>query len=136
MDGFPEVLSRQDCLRLLTTVPVGRVVYTQHALPAVAPVGFVLDGTELLLRLPEGNELAAAVRRSVVAFQADDVDPVTQGGWTVTVTGWAREETDQAQLRRLAALPLRPWIAGGREHFIKITTDLVSGSRLGPRVPA
>lgn len=42
-DGFREP-DRQECLRLLPTVPVGRIVYTWQALPAVLPVNFCLDG--------------------------------------------------------------------------------------------
>lgn len=41
-DGFRE-LERQECLRLLAKAPVGRIVHTRHALPAVLPVNFCVD---------------------------------------------------------------------------------------------
>ncbi|GAB2776722.1 hypothetical protein GCM10027073_06690 [Streptomyces chlorus] len=40
-DGFRE-LGRQECMRLMGTVPVGRIVHTRRALPAVLPVDFDL----------------------------------------------------------------------------------------------
>ena len=39
-----EILDREDCLGLLASVPLGRVVFTDRALPAIQPVNFVLDG--------------------------------------------------------------------------------------------
>ena len=125
-----EVLSRAESMRLLETMPVGRLIYTHHALPAVVPVNFVVDGAEILVRAGYGGALAAGIRGSVVAFEVDDVDVERHEGWSVTVTGQAREELDPAELRRLAALQLEPWVSGDRDHFLKISTEIVSGRRL------
>ena len=135
MTGRMHVLSRDECLALLSTVPVGRLVYTHRALPAVAPVNFLVDGREILVRTGYGSKLAAAVRGSVVAFEVDDIDVELETGWSVTVTGPAREETDEVELARLRRLPLRPWAAGPREHFLKIAVELVEGRRLCAALP-
>jgi uncharacterized protein len=125
-----DVLSREESLRLLATVPIGRLIYTHNALPAVVPVNFVVDGSELLVRAGYGGALAAGIRGAVVAFEVDDVDVGSQEGWSVTVTGQAREELDPGELDRLSALHLEPWAAGARDHFLKISTDIVTGRRL------
>jgi nitroimidazol reductase NimA-like FMN-containing flavoprotein (pyridoxamine 5'-phosphate oxidase superfamily) len=125
-----EILSRAESLRLLESVPIGRLIYTHHAMPAVVPVNFVVDGSELLVRAGYGGALAAGIRGSVVAFEADDLDVNRQEGWSVTVTGQAREELDAAELQRLASLHLEPWADGDRDHFLKISTDIVQGRRL------
>jgi nitroimidazol reductase NimA-like FMN-containing flavoprotein (pyridoxamine 5'-phosphate oxidase superfamily) len=125
-----EILSRAESLRLLRSVPIGRLIYTHHAMPAVVPVNFVVDGSELLVRAGYGGALAAGIRGSVVAFEADDLDVDRQEGWSVTVTGQAREELDAAEIRRLASLHLEPWADGERDHFLKISTDIVQGRRL------
>ena len=39
-------LHRAECLRLLRTVEVGRIVYTEFALLAVQPVNFILHGAD------------------------------------------------------------------------------------------
>lgn len=60
-DGFRE-LGRQECLRLLAKAPVGRIVHTWHALPAVLPVNFALDGDgAVLLCTSATSELVRAI---------------------------------------------------------------------------
>lgn len=67
------VLSREQCIAL--TVPIGRLIYTVRALPAVAPVNFILDGRDIVLRVGCGSSLAAAIRGSIVAFEVGRVRP-------------------------------------------------------------
>jgi uncharacterized protein len=62
-----EELSRAECLRLLATVPIGRLSYTRQALPAVEPVNFALDDGAIVIRTDTGGKLAAASRGAVVA---------------------------------------------------------------------
>ncbi|MCU1587636.1 MAG: hypothetical protein JWN31_1129 [Frankiales bacterium] len=126
-----ETLSRERSLDLLAGVPVGRLVFTQRALPRVVPVSFILDDGEILIRTGETSTLAAGVRGTVVAFEVDHFDLTHRNGWSVTVTGRAREETDEVELGRLRTLPLWPWADGLREHFIKVSVEFVEGRRLG-----
>jgi nitroimidazol reductase NimA-like FMN-containing flavoprotein (pyridoxamine 5'-phosphate oxidase superfamily) len=126
-----QTLSREDSLALLATVPLGRLVFTQHALPVVVPVNFVLDGGEIVIRTGETSTLAAGLRGTVVAFEVDQFDTAHQSGWSVTVTGRAWEETDAGEVARLSELPLRPWAAGIRERFIKLSIEIVEGRQLG-----
>ncbi|MEU0221821.1 pyridoxamine 5'-phosphate oxidase family protein, partial [Streptomyces sp. NPDC006265] len=99
-DGFRE-LERQECLRLMAKVPVGRIVYTRRALPAVLPVNFSLDGDgAVLLRTSAASELVRAIDGAVVAFEADDVDAARHSGWSVVVTGSATAVTDPAEHQR------------------------------------
>jgi uncharacterized protein len=123
-------LSREDCFRLLATVPIGRLVFTRRALPAIHPVNFVLDGASVIVRTGGGSKLAAAVNHSVVAFEADDLDFRARTGWSVTVIGHSREVTDAAELTRLRALPLASWAPGPRDHIICVKAELVTGRRL------
>src|SRR3954454_19284755 len=53
-----EVLSNEECIRLLSRVPVGRIVYTDRALPAVQPVTFVVDGWSIVIRTASRSRLA------------------------------------------------------------------------------
>ena len=72
-------LSREECLSLLVTAPFGRLVLTQGALPAVLPVNFLLDAVGIVIRTSAGSSTALA-DGSVVAFQADSIDPVLRAG--------------------------------------------------------
>ncbi|WP_084965757.1 pyridoxamine 5'-phosphate oxidase family protein [Thermoactinospora rubra] len=53
------VLSRRECLELLASAPIGRIVFTDRALPAVQPVNFRLDGERVVIRTTTGSKLAA-----------------------------------------------------------------------------
>jgi hypothetical protein len=128
-------VDRAEALRLLGTVSLGRIVFTQHALPAVRPVNHLMDGGDIIVRLHEGATLASIVAPTdasgvVVAYEADVIDPETHIGWSVVVTGYARRVTDPGELARYAAR-LRPWV----EHpamnaALRIRPDLVTGLRL------
>jgi nitroimidazol reductase NimA-like FMN-containing flavoprotein (pyridoxamine 5'-phosphate oxidase superfamily) len=129
-DGFRE-LDRQECLRLLERTPIGRVVHTRHALPAVLPVNFCLDiDSAVLMRTSADSELAAAVDGVVIAFEADEVDAAAHSGWSVVVTGRATVVTDPVENGRLARSGPRSWVASPEEVFIRIEPELVTGRQL------
>ncbi|WP_431900571.1 pyridoxamine 5'-phosphate oxidase family protein [Nonomuraea sp. bgisy101] len=125
-----QVLTREECLDLLSSTPIGRIVFTDRALPAVQPVNFYLDGQSIVIRTSIGSKLAAATRRAVVAFEADEFDPKLRTGWSVTAVGQAREVTDPDEIAWLAALPLTTWAPGSRDHYIVIEAEHISGRRI------
>lgn len=124
--GLPP-LSREQCLRLLGTVPVGRVVYTRQALPAVELVNFALDGGDVVIRTGATGKLVAAVDGAIVAFEADEYDPVARTGWSVTVVGRARLVTDPGDVDRLRSTGPHPWVPGDLPYFIAITPGPLHG---------
>ncbi len=126
-----EHLSRDECMRLMGSVPVGRIVYTRQALPAVELVNFALVGGDIVIRTDGGGKLAAATRGAVVAFDTDSVDAAGHAGWSVTVVGQARAVTDGTEIQHLQQVPLAPWAPGPRDHFIRISPTIVNGRRLG-----
>ena len=124
-------LSRDECLTLMASVPVGRIIYTRRALPAVELVNFALDHGDIVIRTDRSGKLAAATRGVVVAFEADVVDPEYRSGWSVTAIGPSREVTDAAEIARLREIGLDSWAPGRREHFIRISPQLLNGRWLG-----
>ncbi|WP_336206777.1 pyridoxamine 5'-phosphate oxidase family protein [Nonomuraea sp. LPB2021202275-12-8] len=125
-----QVLSREECLRLLSSTPIGRIVFTDRALPAVQPVTFHLDGESIVIRTGPGSKLAAATRHAVVAFEVDEFDPDLRTGWSVTAVGQARAAHRPEEIERLAALPLTPWAPGSRDHYIVVEPEQISGRRI------
>jgi hypothetical protein len=125
-----EQLSRDECLRLMGSVPVGRIVYTRQALPAVELVNFVLDDGGIIIRTGAGSKLAAATRGAVVAFEADSVDVAGHGGWRVPVGGPPTAVTDREEIARLEQSGLMPWAPGNRDHFIRVSPAIVNGRRI------
>jgi uncharacterized protein len=125
-----EQLSRAECIRLMSLVPVGRIVYTRQALPAVELVNFALIDGDIVIRTSAESKLAAATRGAVVAFEADSVDLAGHSGWSVTVVGQARAVTDGEETRRLERVALTSWVPGQGGHFIRIAPAIVNGRRL------
>lgn len=130
-----EVLSRAECLRLLARSPIGRVVVTDKALPAAFPVNFALLDEDVVFMTRGGTKLEMAAAEEVVAFEADEIDPSTQTGWSVLIQGWASQITDPDELARARALRLRPWAAGERLQFVRVRSEVMSGRRLLPTSP-
>jgi uncharacterized protein len=97
-------LARGESLRLLATVPVGRLIFTVNALPTVRPVNFAVVAGLLLVRTAADSTTARTVDGTIVAFEADELDAATCSGWSVTVTGRA-ECQRQPKPDQLAALP-------------------------------
>ncbi|QOV34025.1 pyridoxamine 5'-phosphate oxidase family protein [Streptomyces ferrugineus] len=129
-DGFRE-LDRRECLRMLAKAPVGRIVYTRFALPAVLPVNFCLDpGGAVLLRTSAASELARAVDGAVVAFEADAFDAAARSGWSVVVTGRAGVVRDPAEHARLCREGPRSWVPSPEEVFVRVEPDLITGREL------
>ncbi|HEX8005116.1 MAG TPA: pyridoxamine 5'-phosphate oxidase family protein [Trebonia sp.] len=125
-----EHLSRDECLRLMASVPVGRIAYTRQALPAVEVVNFTVDRGDIVFRTDAGSKLTAAISDAVVAFEADSMDFTRHAGWSVTVVGQCRTVTDSEEIRWLERSALHSWAPGERKHFIKITPVIVNGRRL------
>lgn len=130
MDPVLAVLSREQCLRLIATAPVGRIIYTRHAMPAVELVNFTLDAGDIVIRTAPSGKLLAAIRGAVVAFEADHYDPAARAGWSVTAVGHAREVTDPADIGTLRAAGPRPWAPGDHPYFVRITPGQVTGRYL------
>jgi nitroimidazol reductase NimA-like FMN-containing flavoprotein (pyridoxamine 5'-phosphate oxidase superfamily) len=132
-----EVLDRVECLRLLSFATLGRIGFTSGALPTVLPINFHLDGERILVRTGRGGKLDAALQNAVVAFEADDFDPMYHSGWSVAVTGMAREVSEPADLAAVHQMSIARWAPVGDEAVVAISTDLVSGRRIThDRAPA
>ncbi|MFF4505132.1 pyridoxamine 5'-phosphate oxidase family protein [Streptomyces sp. NPDC001401] len=127
-------LSPEEALRLLGTVPLGRLVFTRQALPTARPVNHVLDRGDIVIRTHEDAALLSRARQShphgvVVAYEADDIDVGTRLGWSVVATGYCHPVTDPAEVARYQAL-VHPWLDHPMDHVVRIRPGLITGMRL------
>ena len=129
-DQRTERFSEAEALDLAAGVPVGRIVFSRFALPAVHVVNFRLDGRDVVFRTRKGSMFAAGVADTVVAFEVDRIDEEARTGWSVTFLGRAKLVTDPVEKERLAGLGVDSWAPGERNYFIKITTQSVVGRRI------
>lgn len=123
-----EILPFEVCLRLLASVPVGRVGFFADGEVVVLPVNHILDGQDPVFRTARGSKLSAAEGQSLVAFEADEYDEQTRTGWSVLVTGRAEVVYDEAEVERLSQRGLHPWAtAVERPFWIRIRATSVTG---------
>ena len=87
-------LGRAECLRLLASVPVGRLIFTVNALPTARPMNFVLVDGLIVLRTTAQSTATRKIDQAIVAFEADELDAANRSGWSVVVTGHAEVVKD------------------------------------------
>ncbi|TDU05835.1 pyridoxamine 5'-phosphate oxidase-like protein [Streptomyces sp. 846.5] len=126
-----------EALRLLASTSLGRIVFTENALPAIRPVNHIVLGGDIIVRTHLGAALAAHVQGTatpgtVVAYEADDIDPSTHLGWSVVVTGFGRLVTDSTELETYRS-HLMPWVDRVMDCAVHIHPEIITGVRLALR---
>jgi nitroimidazol reductase NimA-like FMN-containing flavoprotein (pyridoxamine 5'-phosphate oxidase superfamily) len=122
-------IPEDECLRLLGDHNLGRLAVVVQDQPLIFPVNYALAGRQVVFRTDPGTKLHAADGRRV-AFEIDGADALYHDGWSVLMVGVAREVHDPVRKRELAKLPLSPWVAGPKAHWMTIAGGAVSGRRL------
>ena len=123
-----ETLSTKECWELLGTQVVGRVAYTERALPRILPVNYVLVDRHLLLRV-SAEGLARSLDRQVVAFEVDESERLWHSGWSVVVIGTARWLTSAGDVTRGVNVPAS-WAGPDHQTLMSITVGDIRGRRL------
>lgn len=123
------ILDREECLRLLAGVPAARLVFTEHALPAVRLVNFVVHYGAVVVG-GEGGKLTAATDGAVVALEA--VDAVAGPDRASPSSAGRKAVTDAEGVAELSALPLVPCAPGNRGRFIRLHVTHVTGRASTP----
>lgn len=123
-----EILPFGECLRLLASVPVGRVGFIADGEIVMLPVNHMVDGQDVVFRTAHGSKLSAAEGRELATFEADSYDEQTRSGWSVLVTGRAEVVEAEDDVQRLTRRGLHPWAtAVQRPFWIRIRPVSVSG---------
>jgi nitroimidazol reductase NimA-like FMN-containing flavoprotein (pyridoxamine 5'-phosphate oxidase superfamily) len=123
-----EVLSAQECVRLLASTDRGRLGLNVGALPTILPVRYAIDADNVVLCVQVGTVADRATNDNVVAFQADGVE--TSGmEWSVTVIGVARHLRAPDETRRAETLRLPRWSKDTSPRFVALATEHTTGRR-------
>ena len=124
-----EVLSERESRQLLSGVPVARVIFTDHALPAVLPLTIAVMDDAVYFRTTPDSRLAALADGSVLTVQADAVDVVSRTGWSVVVTGVAEIVSDPAH-RTIVEAVVEPWAPGNHSVSVRVPLTSLTGRRV------
>ena len=126
-----ETIPLDECLRLLASVPLGRVGFLSDGEVVVLPVNHAVAGQDVVFRTTLGSKLSAAESENAVTFEADHYDPRRRAGWSVLVTGRAEMVYDDAEIATLDRLGLEPWPdAVDRSFWVRIRATALTGRRL------
>lgn len=131
MVGLTQELSLVECLELLGTRTIGRVAFSDQALPAVLPVTYGLDGQRVVFRTRLDGPLGERLHGAVVAFEVDQVDETTRSGWSVVLVGVARLAREPSEWLRVDRLWPQPWADGDRHTLVVVTPGRITGRRVG-----
>ena len=122
-------LTSTECLELLMTQRLGRIIYCDDHGPIAVPVNFVVQDDTILFRTSSDNALAQHMREcATCSFEVDEVDEAQHSGWSVLVRGSAAVVRHVSGDRDLV-WPT-PWPAGRRQLLIRMTPSELRGRRL------
>ena len=132
----PEVLDEAECLRLVASGELGRLVYTGRFGLTVLPVNYVLQDGNVVFRTTLDGRTDEDLRTGIagaeyqVAFEVDEIDREAREGWSVLIHGAAHHVDSEREHAELLATGVKPWAGGDRDHFIRIITTRVTGRRI------
>lgn len=126
-----EILPFADCLRLLDSVPVGRVGFLADGEVVILPVNHLVDGPDVIFRTGSGSKLSSVGSKNLIGFEADQFDARTHSGWSVVVSGFIEVVESDAEIKRFERLGLQSWggAATRDPHWVRIRPTSVTGRR-------
>jgi nitroimidazol reductase NimA-like FMN-containing flavoprotein (pyridoxamine 5'-phosphate oxidase superfamily) len=125
-------LDSDECWAFLSRHYLGRVVTIDAGGPAVFPVNYALDGRSVGVPDRAWDEARSCQERRDGGVRVDEAEPMSGSGTSVVVHGTLRKEADEDARARLMTLPLRPWAAGDRDHFVRVIPTWVTGRSILP----
>ena len=133
--GEVEVLSADECRRLLQSESLGRVAFVVDGRPQIFPVNYAFDEGVVVFRTSPGLKLERGPY-TYAAFEVDHLDRGNGVAWSVMVQGTAHDitETIDSRSERLRQLTIKPAAPGDRSDWMGIYADNITGRRF--KVPA
>lgn len=124
-----DVLSVEECQRLVGEAGIGRLVLVDEDGPAALPVNYAVSDGAVLLRTAPGTSVAA-VDGQLVGFEVDRMDEAMHRGWSVLCRGRAHVLGTMGD-----GLPVPddlpdPWAGGDRTVVVRLDITSTSGRRL------
>jgi len=128
-------LPAHECERLLRAGVFGRLVLPTPGRTEVLPVNYAVMGDAVLIRTTPGSLLDRHADGALLLLELDAVDHERWQGWSVVARGRG-ERLDEGHLtigERCSPGPPR-W-APGRDVWIRLTWDEISGRKVGAGSP-
>lgn len=124
-----DILTAEQCWKLLAETSIGRLAVTVNGRPDVFPVNYKIDGESLIFRTGDGTKLDAIAEDANVALESDAVSAEFGIAWSVVVKGRAEHASLESPALNSTVRGLFPWQGVGKNHLIRIVPETVTGRR-------
>jgi hypothetical protein len=131
-----ERLDEAECMDLLRSGTIGRLVYTSRYGLVALPFEYKMYEESIVFRTYRAAFTEEDLRTGIpgaeyqVAVEVDQIDPEAREGWMVLVWGAAHHVDTEAERALMTGLALEPWVEGEPEHFIRVKPNRIGGQRI------
>jgi len=133
-----DILSDAECMELLASGGLARLVYDGRNGPTALPVTYRIDEGSIVLGtwdpvlFDEDLRTGIAHAEYHVGVEADQIDMEAREGWFVLVQGAAHHLDTEAERAPFIDAGLEPWMEGVPAHFIRVNPMNIWGNRTRP----
>ena len=124
-----DTLHDDECHRLIEPGGIGRLAFELAGRLHVVPVNYGIYDTAIVFR----TSPTTAVGRygaGTVSFEVDRIDEGLREGWSVLISGIARQARPREVQQLRQALDVDPWAGGDRQIYFVIEPGQISGRRI------
>ena len=131
-----ERLDEAECMDLLSTRRIGRLIYASRYGPVALPSEYKIHEGSIVFRTYQITFTEEDLRTGIahaeyqVGMEVDETDPEAREGWVVLVRGTAHHIDSDAERASIADIGLQSWVEGEPEHFIRVDPIHVGGQRI------
>ena len=131
-----ERLDEPECMELLSTAKIGRLVYHSRYGLVALPSEYKIHEGSIVFRTYRTTFTEEDLRTGIedaeyqVVVEADQADPDAREAWLVHVRGTAHHLDTEAERAAIADLGLESWVEGEPEHFIRVDPSEIGGQRI------
>lgn len=122
-------LSPDECWEAVRSAEVGRLGVLIDGDPEIFPVNYAVNHGTIVFRTAEGTKLDGALSAGRVVFEVDGFDPDTNRAWSAVVKGTTDRPRTVEDILETVALPIFPWQAGDKTHYVTIVPAEITGRR-------
>ena len=133
-----ESLNEAECMELLSSERIGRLIYGSRYGPVALPSEYKIREGSIVFRTYQMTFTEEDLRTGIahaeyqVSVEVDRTDPEAREGWVVLVRGTAHHIDTDAERASIGDIGLQSWVEGEPEHFIRVDPIYVGGQRISP----
>ena len=133
-----DILGDDECMELLASTRLGRLIYSSRYGPTALPVTYTIDDGSVVMGTWDpvlfDEDLRTGIEQAEyqVAVQVDHIDVEAREGWFLLLRGAAHHLDTEAEYESFVDAGLEPWIEGIAAHFIRVNPTSIWGKRIRP----